>query len=504
LRSATAAAYLSRTRRRQPRRAVLVWFLAGALALVLAAPAGAASEFYIRGGGNGHGVGMSQYGAYGYALHGKGYAWILRHYYRGTQLGQAAPGRTVRVLLADGAASFSGATRAAGKKLKASATYTVRPNADGTLVLLTAAGKKLGTFSAPLSASGSGPLTLAGHAAYRGTLDFLPDGSGGVETVNVVALDDYVRGVISAEMPSGWAAEALKVQAVAARTYAITSDAGGAVFDLYSDTRSQMYGGVAAETPATDAAVAATRGQIVTYRGTPAITYFFASSGGHTENVENVWAGSTPEPWLRGVVDRYDAAGGDPYHRWGYNLSMTSAAAHLRGYLRGGLIGVQVTRQGVSGRVISAQVAGTRGRVTVTGSQLQSAFGLLSTLARFTTITTLPGPSGAAVPARRTRSAAHADALAVSPAAFAQSQTMLALLPVLHALSAGAKPALHGQVFPARKGERIAVQRLVHRRWGTVGLLREQRGGAYSGTLAKPGVYRVVVAGIDGPAVTVG
>ena len=87
--------------------------------------------------------------------------------------------------------------------------------------------------------------------------------------MEAVGLDDYVRGVISAEMPSGWSPQALDVQAVAARTYAITTDVSGSNFDLYPDTRSQMYRGVAAETPSTDAAVAATRGQVVTYAGRP-------------------------------------------------------------------------------------------------------------------------------------------------------------------------------------------------------------------------------------------
>src|SRR5207302_1038493 len=81
-------------------------------------------------------------------------------------------------------------------------------------------------------------------------------------------------------------------------------------------------GGVAAETASTNAAVAATRGQVVTYSGVPAVTFFFSSSGGHTENIENVWSGATPEPWLRGVSDPYDSAGGDPYHHWGYDLTV--------------------------------------------------------------------------------------------------------------------------------------------------------------------------------------
>ena len=75
---------------------------------------------------------------------------------------------------------------------------------------------------------------------------------------------------------------------------------------MYSDTRSQVYLGVAAETAQTNAAVAATAGQIVTYDGQPAITYYFASSGGMTENIENSFLGAAPEPWLRGVPDPYE------------------------------------------------------------------------------------------------------------------------------------------------------------------------------------------------------
>ena len=163
-------------------------------------------------------------------------------------------------------------------------------------------------------------------------------------TVNVVGLDDYVQGVIAAEMPSTWSAEALKAQAVAARTYAITTDVAGGFYNLYPDTRSQMYRGVGAETPATDAAVAATSGQIVTYKGAPAVTYFFASSGGYTENVEDAWPGATPDPWLRGVPDPYDGAGGDPYHHWTRQMSLAAATKDLGRLVKGRLVGIKVTK----------------------------------------------------------------------------------------------------------------------------------------------------------------
>src|SRR5207248_624771 len=195
------------------------------------------------------------------------------------------------------------------------------------------------------------------------------------------------RGVVAAEMPSSWAAQALDAQAVAARTYALTSDVGGSAYQLYPDTRSQEYGGVGAETAATDAAVAATRGQIVSYNGAPAITYFFSSSGGYTEDVQYAFPGATPEPWLRGVPDPYDGAGHDPYHFWVHRLSLATAAGKLSGLVKGSLIGVQVTKHaGASPRVVTASVVGTGGRGTTTGGALEQRFGLSSTLATFTTI----------------------------------------------------------------------------------------------------------------------
>jgi SpoIID/LytB domain protein len=466
-------------------------FLA-ALALVicgvLAGTARGTTRFYIRGGGNGHGIGLSQYGAYGYALHGRGYRWILRHYYRGTSLGRIAPRTTVRVLLATGRSSFSGADRVAGttgrtaKKLRPGLTYSAHPDADGSVTVVDQAGHKVGRFSAPVTVRGRGPLAVAGVGTYRGALELRPDGAGGIETVDAIGVDDYVRGVISAEMPSAWAAQALRAQAVAARTYALTSDAGGAAFDLYPDTRSQMYRGVAAETRATDAAVAATRGQVVTYHGAPIVTYFFASSGGHTEDIQNVWPGATPEPYLRGVVDRYDGAGDDPYHRWGSDLTTGRAASKLGKLVKGRLVGVRVTRHGVSPRVIAAAVVGTRGTTTVAGTELQHAFGLLTTYAQFTSITTLAGRAQAP------------KARGVNPAG-----AVAALVPVFRGLVVA---GIHGSLFAAPKHGSVAVERQVRHRWRTVAHA-PLRHGAYDTAVPGPGTYRVSFRGIDGPAVRV-
>ena len=259
-----------------------------------------ASDLVIDGAGDGHGVGMAQEGALGYALHGFSYREILAHYYTGTALGRAPAGARVRVLVA-------------GK-------------------------------------------------------------------VHTIPLETYVRGVVSAEVPASWPLAALEAQAVASRTYALTSHAGGSRFDVYADTRSQVYRGRAAQTPQTDAAVAATAGQVVTYEGRPAITYFFASSGGHTESVEDAWPGSQPQPWLRGVLDPYDQG---PLHRWRLTMSFASAAARLRGLVRGSFQGIEVLARGVSPRILSAYVLGSSGRTTVSGAQLAARLGLYDTWAYF-------------------------------------------------------------------------------------------------------------------------
>lgn len=264
-----------------------------------------APTLVITGSGDGHGVGMSQDGAYGYATHGWTYQAILAHYYTGTAIGQASPGAVVRVLIG--------------------------------------------------------------------------------ATVHTIGLERYVRGVVSAEVPAEWPPAALEAQAVASRTYALTAHAGdrskiGQQFDVYADTRSQVYRGRAAETAQTNAAVAATAGQIVTYAGRPAITYFFADSGGMTEDVQNAWPGSEPQPWLRGVPDPYDTGAGS---RWKLDMSFATAAARLQGLVKGRFRGIEVLGRGHSPRILTAAILGSTGTTPVSGAELAERLGLRDTWAYF-------------------------------------------------------------------------------------------------------------------------
>ncbi|HEY2632478.1 MAG TPA: SpoIID/LytB domain-containing protein [Solirubrobacteraceae bacterium] len=198
--------------------------------------------------------------------------------------------------------------------------------------------------------------------------------------VKGIALETYVRGVVSAEVSSSWPMAALEAQAVASRTYALTAHAGGSRFDVYPDTRSQMYLGKAAETPSTNAAVAATTGQIVTYGGKPAITYFYADSGGHTESVQYGFPGSSPQPWLVGVADPYDNG---PLRKWSVSLSFSAARAKLNGLVKGSFKGIEVLKRGSSPRIVTADVLGSKGRTLVSGSELAARFGLYDTWAYF-------------------------------------------------------------------------------------------------------------------------
>ena len=235
---------------------------------------------------------------------------------------------------------------------------------------------------APLRATGPGLLTLKGRAGngrtngtYRGALEFRGGTFGGVNSINAVPVDEYVKGVIPLESPASWPIEALKAQAVAARTYALTTSKGGAGFEHYPDTRSQVYGGASAEQPSTNLAADQTAGQLVTYDGTPVPTYFFSTSGGRTEDVENTTLGTEPKPWLKSVVDEYDSV--SPKHRWGpIRMSYATAGSKLRGLVKGRFKGVKVMQRGSSPRVVAADIIGSRGRTRVDGATLRARFGL--------------------------------------------------------------------------------------------------------------------------------
>ncbi len=302
---------------------------------------------------------------------------------------------------------------------------------------------------------------------YRGSIEVMLDG-GGVTAINEIDMDSYLRGVVAGEMPSTWPLEALKVQAVAARTYALATRKTSGAFDQYPDTRSQVYRGVTGESVRSDAAVADTAGQIVTYDGVPAVTYYFSTSGGHTENVEFSFVGSLSKPWLVGVPDPYDTQ--SPYHRWTVRFS----AARLDRALGapGAFKRLKVLQRGVSPRVVRARVVGTAGSRTVTGPQVRAALGLRDTWFTHYRVSTS---------ARHARSARPA--------------------------SWGPRPparTLAGQLQPAPRKHTLRIERRGRDgRFRLVARAHTSRSGRYRVGLERAGVYRVAYGAVKGPSVSV-
>jgi stage II sporulation protein D len=476
-----------------------VLVLALLLCLATAGAASAASRFTIRGAGFGHGVGMSQYGALGFAQHGAGYRSILRHYYTGTDIGHVERGRVVRVLLqsARGNAAVTGATRAGARRLQSTRTYYLRRR-GASVQLLSPRKRPMGTYAAPLRVIGrGGQVILKGRAAngrvsgaYRGALEFRPGIFSGIDAINAVSLDQYVMGVVPDESPPTWPIEALKAQAVAARTYAIATAKPGAPFDQYPDTRSQVYGGLAAEEASTTGAVIQTRGEVVTYEGQPVVTFFFSTSGGRTENVELTALGNEPKPWLTSVDDPYDDA--SPRHRWGpIRLTFEQADRKLGSLAKGSFRGIEVITRGRSPRIVAADVIGTGGRTRATGAQLRARLDLFDSWAFFTSIVTGEEPPPEEVPPVQPDPQAAGDLTGgVSPAA-----RMVRRVPL---------GTVAGRVLPARPGELVRLQHRVDGRWVTIGSAAVRAGGRYSYPVVRRGRYRVRYHDDVGPPIRVG
>jgi stage II sporulation protein D len=199
---------------------------------------------------------------------------------------------------------------------------------------------------------------------YRGTIELVRGAaSGDMSAVNVLTMNEYLYGVVPREIEASSSPEALKAQAVAARTYAMNTIGKHKEFgfDLCSTQDCQAYGGLSWEDARSSAAVDATEGRIVTWQGAPAQIFYFSSSGGHTEDVKNVWGSAFP--YLEGVEDLYEA--GNSYH---YNWETVYTAREIKARLLenevdiGDVRGVAVTKTSDAGRAIEVTITGTKGK----------------------------------------------------------------------------------------------------------------------------------------------
>lgn len=371
--------------------------------------------FYGRG--YGHGVGLSQYGAYGRALDGQTASQIIATYYKGTTLGTMSNSQ-VRVLVLEGfnassttpvqvyGRSATWSIDGISKTFPANARLRFTPTVSGTTttwkVSVTAEdGTTLhngSTSNAIRVRSGSGTTlqlwsTPSAYDRFRGVLRLIgkTNGATAVNVVNELPIESYLRGVVPAEVSASWPVEAVKAQAIAARSYAANHrHPTTGTYDFHNDTRSQVYLGYLAEKAASTAAIGATVNQVVrTSGGSIANTMFHSTAGGWTENNENVFVSSTGAKtagvfsYLRGVSDRradgssYDEA--SPYDTWKtktYTLAQIQAwfAADSRTNV-GTVVALDLRNRGVSGRLISVTLIGANGTTKkVSGDIFRSVF----------------------------------------------------------------------------------------------------------------------------------
>lgn len=486
----------------------------------------AKTAIVLNGHGWGHGLGMSQWGAYGYAKHGWTYDRILAHYYRGTALG-ATQVKTVRVLLVEGKGKVTLSSTTVWRVVdEEGAKHQLEParvvltpkleldSGDGETLSL---GEKATFNASPISVNGK---------PYRGAVR-VSVVNGKLRVVNVLGLEAYLKGVVASEMPSAWHSEALKAQAVAARTYAIASLKKGADFDLYSDVRSQVYGGLAAEAPTASAAIDATAGKVVLYDGKVITAYFFSTSGGRTVSAAELTGRAVP--YLVSVADPYDTA--SPHHDWGPVL--LDAAKVGKQLKAGGPVTDLQTTLGPSGRVQEATAVTATGESTFTGTQLRKELELRSTwfTVGWLALTPLPAPVtfggagslagvargvGAVSLEARVAGSPWQPAGAVTPGAAGAFTTILRpQVTTEYRLAAGnARAALvkvgvapkvdatigettaSGAITPVIAGAAVQLQRQDGAVWTTVGTSTTDVAGAFTVTAADPvpGTFRVRVA----------
>jgi stage II sporulation protein D len=353
----------------------------------------------VAGRGFGHGHGLSQYGAQGAARQGQTAMQIVHFYYPHTRSGTARNVFWVQIT----APTDNNTTVVArpGLKVRDLGTGTTTPVPTTGPVSKASrwrlsAGPRGTTKVSYLTGAwhvwknlhGDGELRAAGAlrlvlpssvVTYRGTLQSrsLPaTPSRHRVTVNRVALDDYVRGVIPREMPASWLPVALRAQAIAARTYAAfeVADSTNRVYQLCDTSACQVYGGKSAEFPSTNQATTATAGQIRTFHGVPAFTQFSASNGG--------WMSDGGKPYLVAKKDPFDPWSGNPYRSW--TTKVTSAAIEKAWPSLGNLTGITIgTRDGNGrwgGRVVKMTLPGSAtANLPVTGDDFRSRLGLRST-----------------------------------------------------------------------------------------------------------------------------
>jgi SpoIID/LytB domain protein len=390
-------------------------------------PVGAPTSFHLsgflfKGHGNGHGLGMSQWGARGRASDGQDYKKILSTYYTGTRIDTRDTSGMVRVALTDDPLDLA----RPWPHLFGPMAFVAGPlTVDGLAQLQVPVGSSLGfdansagqptAFVVPASGPNGTPVVItqtltirstnpaglrtnimqimggdfrsgAEQRRYAGVLQIIPKGGATILPVNVLPVEEYLKGVVPAEMPPYWGVEALKAQAIAARTFAIHKLGQGGDFDLRASESDQAYSGLTDQRAESNAAVDGTRSQVLTYQGQLITAFYMASDGGHTESSEYRFVTWNHGAQLRSHLG-YLTGISDPFDRapsWQVGpFSASGAATILRDNgddVGDRLLGIDVLQKDASGRLVGVRLRGSSKSVEVSGPTLRFLFGLPDSL----------------------------------------------------------------------------------------------------------------------------
>jgi SpoIID/LytB domain protein len=365
-----------------------------------------AGHFVFHGSGFGHGLGMSQHGALGLARKGWPADKIVRHYYRGVAVGQRQPAestirvgllqaaQSARVIATVGAYDLVLQTGEVVDTVPQGQRRTVEVTGDKRFRILKTDGTEVATVGGPgtdlmarLQPGSRARVPEWGHDLGHGEVRFEVSGPGRAHVLAVMAVEDYVLGV--SEMPNSWHRNALGAQAIASRTYAYWRLAGAlrsdCACDVYTSTADQVFVGWDKEASSLGdrwvQAVTATDRTVATYQGDPIYAAYSSSSGGYTENIENVWPGAAPHPYLRGVCDPGDDVAENPSRFWQASFPSGSVTSGLRPYTGniGTVTGFADWDLGVSGRVTAVRVMGTNGASMIEGWDVRTGLSLKDT-----------------------------------------------------------------------------------------------------------------------------
>jgi stage II sporulation protein D len=368
------------------------------------APAGSGALFLVRGHGYGHGVGMGQWGAQGYALQGYTYEQILAAYYPGTTPGQTTS-TSIRVLLASGKKQLTISSKKPITVEDGDGIDHTLPAGKTTFtpaLKLAVDGGPAVALTAPLTFSPAAGASLTLGRRYRGQI-FVDVPNKKLRAINILPLQQYLYGVVPAEMPSAWLPAALEAQAVASRSYALASGKATGPFDVYADSRSQAYLGVSVETVAGRQAVDDTDGEVLLYGGDVADTLFSSSTGGWTQSAADAF-GPPGRAYLVSVRDPYDKL--SPYHDWGPVALTGKTLGHALGTV--GRIVDATVRRNSSRRVKTLELTslwrGSQRTASVGGVTAASALDLRSSWFSVGVLSLQPpSPNPAVSPGTRVR-----------------------------------------------------------------------------------------------------